>query len=115
MHAYNSYSSFVHEFLERQSWYSFCSHCHVFFSKSSSTMSNLSNLYDSIYTDGDDLDVGMLAINEMYGHLNFESMSNYFSLKSYNNLFHTENNQSLSIFHFNIQSLKSNIVHLQLG
>ena len=73
-------------------------------------MSNLSNLYDSIYADDDDLDVGMLAINEMCGHLNFDAMSNYFSLESYKQLFHTDNHQSLSVFHFNIQSLKSNTV-----
>ena len=76
-------------------------------------MSDSGNLYDSIFTDDDDLDVGMLAINEMYGHLNFDEMSNYFSLESYNKTFRLDNHQALNLFHFNIRGLESNLVHFE--
>ena len=57
------------------------------------------NLYDSMYTD-DDEDIGMLAINEIYGHLNFDKMSNYVSLMEYNKSFPSNDRNNLSIFHF---------------
>ena len=71
------------------------------------------NLYESLFTEEDDLDVGMLAINEMYGHLNFNKMSNYTSLESYNKIFPSNNNKALSLFHFNIRGLEINLVHLE--
>ena len=67
------------------------------------------NLYESLYTDDDDL--GMLAINELYGHLNFDHMSRYISLEQYQNLF--SNDDALNIIHFNIRSLEHNLVHLE--
>ena len=62
------------------------------------------NLYESLFPDDDDPDIGMLAINEMYGHLNFDIMSDYLSLEQYTNRFPIQNNSILSIFHFNIRS-----------
>ena len=76
-------------------------------------MTRPNNLYDSLYLDDDDSDIGMLAINEMYGHLNFEDMSNYISLLKYNNIFPSHNKNILSIFHFNIRSLETNLVQLE--
>ena len=76
-------------------------------------MTTSANLYDSIYTDDDDSDLGMIAINEMYGHLNFDEISNYISLQEYIKLFPIHVNKMISIFHFNIQSLEANLVHLE--
>ena len=71
------------------------------------------NLYESLYHDDDDLDLGMLAINEMYGHLNFEIMSNYISLDQYTTRFPVHDVRLLSIYHFNIRSLEYNFVQLE--
>ena len=76
-------------------------------------MSNSNNLYDSLFLDDDETDIGMLAINEMYGHLNFDTMSNYISLEQYNKKFSTHNNTMLSALHINIRSLESNFTHLE--
>ena len=76
-------------------------------------MTNRNNLYDTLFTDDDELDVGMLAINEMYGHLNFDEMSNYFSLSNYNVKFPSDNASTLSVIHFNIRSVETNITHLE--
>ena len=76
-------------------------------------MSDSANLYDTLYDDDDDdLDPGMLALNEMYGHLNFDAMSNYITLDSYNKTNPSDGNV-ISIFHFNIRSLEYNLVHLE--
>ena len=72
------------------------------------------NLYESLFPDeDDDLDVGMMAINEMYGHLNFDTMSNYVSLDQYKKRFPSFNNKMLSIFHINIRSYESNLFQLE--
>ena len=60
-------------------------------------MSSGENLYDSLFPDDDDLDVGMMAINEMYGHLNFDAMSDYISLDQYSKRFPIQNNKILSL------------------
>ena len=71
------------------------------------------NLYESLFHEDDDSDIGMLAINEMYGHLNFETMSDYISLDQYVKKFHLQNKEILSIFHFNIRSLDHNFIQLE--
>ena len=72
------------------------------------------NLYESLFPDDDDdLDVGMMAINEMYGHLNFDTMSNYVSLDQYNKTFPCMNNKMLSIYHINIRSFETNFIQLE--
>ena len=76
-------------------------------------MSNSNNLYDSLFLDDDETDIGMLAINEMYGHLNFDTMSNYISLEQYTKKFPIHNSNTLSAFHINIRSLESNFTHLE--
>ena len=77
-------------------------------------MSRNQNLYESLFSDDEnDQDVGMLAINEMYGHLNFDEISNYVSLKEYNEKFSNHNENILSIVHFNIRSLDSNLTQME--
>ena len=55
----------------------------------------------------------MLAINEIYGHLNFDVMSDYISLDQYKKKFPNQNNGMLSIFHINIRSIDSNLIQLE--
>ena len=77
-------------------------------------MSPNPNLYDTLFSDDDnDQDVGMLAINEMYGHLNFDEISNYVSLNEFNSKFCHHNDNILSVIHFNIRSLDTNITHME--
>ena len=76
-------------------------------------MIGVNNLYGSLFPDDDDLDVGMMAINEMYGHLNFDAMSNYISLDQYSKRFPIQDNKLLSIFHLNIRSLDHNQIQLE--
>ena len=72
------------------------------------------NLYESLFPDDDDeSDVGMMAINDMYGHLNFDAMSNYISLDQYNKSFPCYSNKMLSIFHINIRSYETNLIQLE--
>ena len=71
------------------------------------------NLYESLFNDDDDEDVGMLALNNMYDHLNFDAMSNYHSLIQYNQCFPKPSNTMLSILHFNIRSLNTNLVQIE--
>ena len=35
------------------------------------------NLYQTLFEDDDDDDLGMLTINDMYDHLDIDKMSNY--------------------------------------
>ena len=76
-------------------------------------MTEPTNLYDLLYPDDEDSDLGMIAINEMFGHLNFDEISNYVSLEEYVKLYPTHDNKMLSIFHFNIRSLETNLTNLE--
>ena len=51
----------------------------------------------------------MLTINELYDHADFNEMSKYHDLRSYNKLFPTANSETLSIIHINIRNHCSNI------
>ena len=70
-----------------------------------------SNLYEAPFTD--DVDFGMLAINEFYGHLNFDIMSNYVSLSEYQNSLPKDDNNILNFMHFNIRNLETNFIQLE--
>ena len=71
------------------------------------------NLYDSLYTDDDDSDVGLISLNELYEHLNFDQMSNYFSTSQYNNMLSNNSQNELSILHFNIRGLHTNLIQIE--
>ena len=70
-----------------------------------------SNLYETLFTDDDNF--GMLAINELYGHLNFDIMSNYVSLSEYQNSLPKDDNNILNFMHFNIRNLETNFIQLE--
>ena len=73
------------------------------------------NLYETLFPDDDEQDIGMLAINDMYDHLNFEKLSNYVDIKGYNSSLIVETgSNALSIIHFNIRSLPTNLHHLEV-
>ena len=73
------------------------------------------NLYETLFPDDDEQDIGMLAINDMYDHLNFEKLSNYVDIKGYNSsLIVDTGSNALSIIHFNIRSLPTNLHHLEV-
>ena len=67
------------------------------------------SLYHSLYPDDEfDDDVGILPLNEMYSHLNFDAMSSYFDLKQYNDITSQFNDDQFHLIHFNIRSLAFN-------
>ena len=46
-------------------------------------MTELTNLYDSLYPDDEDSDLGMISTNEMFGYLKFDEISSYVSLEEH--------------------------------
>ena len=50
-------------------------------------MSSNENLYNTIFSEQDDFDVGMSTIGLMYDHLNFEDISKYYDIEQYNKSF----------------------------
>ena len=76
-------------------------------------MTNSVSLYDSLYSEEDLSDVGMMTLNNLYNHLNFNEMSNYYTLNQYTNIFKKLDNSMLSIFHFNIRCLNTNFLQLE--
>ena len=77
-------------------------------------MVNDVNLYQTLFEDDDDDDIGMLTINEMYDHLDIDKMSNYYDFRGYNSTLAQTDSKILSIFHFNIRSLSTNLHHLEV-
>ena len=72
------------------------------------------NLYDTLFADqDDDEDLGMITINEMYDHANFNEISKYYDLGSYNEIFPSENDDILSVVHLNIRNVCSNLNELE--
>ena len=72
------------------------------------------NLYETLFPGDDaDDDVGIFSLNEIYSHLNFDSMSNYFDLKEYNNMSRNFTDNQLHILHFNIRSLPINLTKVE--
>ena len=70
-----------------------------------------SNLYEAPFTD--DVDFGMLAINELYGQLNVDIMSNYVSLSEYQNSLPKDDKNILNFMQFNIRNLETNFIQLE--
>ena len=72
------------------------------------------NLYDTLFADeDDDEDLGMITINEMYDHADFNEISKYYDLDSYNKIFPTANSDILSVIHLNIRNIRSNFNELE--
>ena len=65
-------------------------------------------MYDTLFPDHDEFDVGMSTIGEMYDHLNFEDISKYYDIEQYNTSFRNNIDNLLSVLHFNIRSLGKN-------
>ena len=65
------------------------------------------NLYKSLYDDDQNLDndIGLNNLHEIYGHLDYEEMSKYYSIDQFNNTFPSNENNLLSIVHVNIRSI----------
>ena len=78
-------------------------------------MSEINNsLYDALFLDdNEDDDPGLMRINELYDHLDFQEMSKYIDLKSHNNKFSTLNSDLLSFLQLNIRSFKKNKSELE--
>ena len=81
------------------------------------TNSDSANLLDSLFPDSDDIedkmDPGLMRINQMFTHLNFDEISKYHDLQLYNNCFPCQNNEMLSIFHLNIRGAHFNKTNLE--
>ena len=75
------------------------------------------NLYTTLFSNDDDDDVdhdiGALSINEMYDHLNFDNMSKYYDLPQYNDIANQSSDSTLSLIHFNIRSLSTNLTKVE--
>ena len=74
-------------------------------------------LYDTLFPDSDDIDSqmdpGLMAINEMFSHLNFPEISKVYDLKLYNEIFSNRNPELLSVMHFNIRCALANKTQLE--
>ena len=75
---------------------------------------NNDNLYHTLFTDEDDVeDIGMLTINELYDHADFDEISKYYDIGSYNKLFPSANSDVFSIIHLNIRNYSTNVTELE--
>ena len=65
------------------------------------------NLYDSLFCSSEQEhhynheDISMEIVNQLHGHRNFEYVSNYYDLISYNKLLETHETKKLNIIHIN--------------
>ena len=70
------------------------------------------NLYETLFQDHSHNasldDVSMEIINQLFGHLDFDRVSKYFDIFSYNNFLKSQNLSSLNIIHLNSRSLPKN-------
>ena len=65
-------------------------------------------LYDSLFPEDNEFDVGMSTIGLMYDHLDFAEMSKYYDIEQYNKSFPMYNKDILSVLHLNIRSVNKN-------
>ena len=72
-------------------------------------MTSENNLYESLYADSDENDYELERLNQMFNHLNFDEISQYFDINSYNNSFSVTDSGILSVVHVNLRSLRSNL------
>ena len=63
----------------------------------------MANLYETLFQD-----VSMEIINQLFGHLDFDRVSKYFDIFSYNNFLKSQNLSSLNIIHLHSRSLPKN-------
>ena len=73
----------------------------------------MSNLFHTLYDTSEDNhsnfeDVTMETINQLHGHLHFDTLSRYYDLTTYNNLLVSQESSQLSIIHMNSRSLPKN-------
>ena len=77
----------------------------------------MSNLFYTLFNDLDDInsdnDVSMEILNQMYGHMDFNSLSKYYDLTTYNDFISTQDSTKLTIFHINSRSLPKNTDNIQ--
>ena len=74
----------------------------------------MENLYESLYddvisdnfTDADN--IGIKIIRAVNGHVDLDSLSNYYSIEENNSHISTTSQPSLNIFHLNVRSLQKN-------
>ena len=55
----------------------------------------------------------MEILNQMYGHMDFNSLSKYYDLTTYNDFISTQDSTKLTIFHINSRSLPKNTDNIQ--
>ena len=75
------------------------------------------NLYETLFADNDladNDDLGLNMLNEIHSHLDFDLMSNYYSIDKYNRSLPKDTDNLLSIMHFNIRSCKKNFDTLRI-
>ena len=72
-------------------------------------MANEPNLYESLFADSTDTDCELEMISQMFQHLNFKELSNYFDISSYNNSLPNIDTQMLNILHLNLRSMRANV------
>lgn len=70
------------------------------------------HLLNTLYNDDDNShsdydDITMEIINQLYGHSNLNSISNYYDISTYNKI--SDPNKKLNILHINSRSLPKNI------
>ena len=73
----------------------------------------MSNLYNTLYDNNDNShtnssDIGMEIINQLHGHLDFETVSSYYDIMTYNKLFESQQTSVLNVMHINSRSLPRN-------
>ena len=72
------------------------------------------NIYQTLFNDlrndhSTDDDIAMEIINQMYGHMDFNTLSKYYDLSSYNDLISTQNPTQFTIMHINSRSLSKKL------
>ena len=71
------------------------------------------NIYHTLFNDlnndhSTNDDIAMEIINQMYGNLDFNTLSKYYDLSSYNDLITTQNSTQITVMHINSRSLSKN-------
>ena len=72
-------------------------------------MVNELNLFESLFADSNEDDSELEMINQMFQHVHFSELSNYYDISSYNTSFLTTDSNILSVVHVNLRSLKANV------
>ena len=70
----------------------------------------MTNLYDTLFNNNEQEpinDIALEIINQLHGHVDFNCISEYHDITSYNKLF-SEEQRNLSVMHMNARSLPKN-------